>query len=78
MGVEGEIESPDNRAASESASSSESIRCSPADAHHMKPEYASAAHDEGSMMLSVSGRSSIRSLARRDVPDELARSVSGS
>ena len=62
LGVEGEIANPESNAASESASSSECKRCSPAEAHHMNPEYARAAQESGSTMSSVSGRSSMRSL----------------
>ena len=60
-------ERPDKREASASDSSSEWRRCSPAEAHHMKPEYASADQESGSTMSSVSGRSSIGSSRGEEV-----------
>lgn len=78
MGVDAESARPDRSAESASDSSSECSRCSPADAHHMKPEYASAAQDSGSIILSVSGRSSIGSSLGRERLEEDARSVSDS
>jgi len=38
MGVDGESARPERRVESASFSSSECRRCSPAEAHHMKPE----------------------------------------
>lgn len=38
MGVEGDSARPERRAESDSDSSSEWSSCSPAEAHHMKPE----------------------------------------
>lgn len=38
MGVEGDNARPERSAESDSDSSSEWSRCSPAEAHHMKPE----------------------------------------